>query len=120
MPDHRQIYLDDIIFRTNMLLDRGLTATLEEVHREIQAGSIVEWLDARGADLSILLSETMSDEKVLVVEALKLVSTRRKGDERRKLGVECNGLCLVIALALEAKIVSAGITSHEAPSGGLQ
>ncbi|MBS0160739.1 MAG: hypothetical protein JSS26_19335 [Nitrospira sp.] len=120
MPDHRQIYLDDVIFRTNMLLDDGLSASFEEVHRAIQAGQIVEWLKEKGADMSILLSESMSDEKALVVEALKLASTSRKGQERRKLGVEHNGLCLVIALALEAKAVSPPITSPYIPDASVQ
>ena len=120
MPDHRQIYLDDLIFRTNMLLDRGLTASFADVHREIQAGRIIEWLSELGADMSILLTESMSDEKALVVEALKLASTSRKGDERSKLGVKNNGLCLVIALASEAKAVSAPITSPYMPETGVQ
>lgn len=120
MPDHRQIYLDDVIFRTNMLLDRGLTASFDEVHSAIQAGSIVEWLDQKGADMSILLMQKMTDEKALVVEALKLAATSRKGEERRKLGVQHNGLCLVIALASEAKAVSSPITIPYLPDVGVQ
>lgn len=120
MPDHRQIYLDDVIFRTNMLLDRGLTASLDEVHSAIQAGRIVEWLDEKGADMSILLMDSMSAEKALVVEALKAASTSRKGDERRKLGVQQNGLCLIIALASEAKAVSSPITTPYLPDATVQ
>jgi len=120
MSDHRQIYLDDVIFRTNMLLDRGLTASFEEVHVSIQAGRIIEWLDDKGADMSILLMDSMSDEKTLVVEALKLASTVRKGQERRKLGVQHNGLCLIIALASEAKAVSPPITTPYLPDSGVQ
>lgn len=106
MPDYRQIYLDEVIFRTNMLLDNSLTATFEEVHEAIQARSIIEWLDEKGSDMSILLSPSMSTEKALVVDALKLASTVRKGQERRKLGVRHNGLCLLIGLALEAKAIN--------------
>ena len=120
MPDHRQIYLDDVIFRTNMLLDAGLSASFDEVHGVIQSGRIIEWLDEKGADMSILLAESMSDEKVLVVEALKQASTSRKGQERRKLGVQHNGLCLVIGLALEAKAVSAPVTSPYLSDTGVQ
>ena len=120
MPDHRQIYLDDVIFRTNMLLDRGLSASFDEVHTAIEAGRIIEWLDEQGADMSVLLTESMADEKALVVEALKLASRSRKGEERRKLGVQHNGLCLVIALASEAKAVSPPVTTPYLPDSGIQ
>lgn len=120
MPDHRQLYLDDVIFRTNMLLDRGLSASFDEVHGAIQACRIIEWLHERGADMSILLMKNMSDEKALVVEALKLASISRKGEERHKLGVQHNGLCLVIALASEAKAVSPPITIPHLPDTGIQ
>ncbi len=120
MPDHRQIYLGEVIFRTNMLLDDGLSASFAEVHDAIQAGRIIEWLVEKRADMSILLSESMSDAKALVVEALKLASTVRKGQERRKLGVEKNGLCLIIALALEAQAISPPVTSPYVPDAGVQ
>jgi hypothetical protein len=117
MPDHRQIYLDDVIFRTNMLLDDGLSATFEDVHAAVQAENTIEWLKSKGADMSILLSESMASEKALVVEALKAASISRRGEERRKLGVSNNGLCLLIALALEAKAVSEPITTPHVPRG---
>lgn len=118
MTDLRQTYLDDLIFRVNILLDRGMSATFDEVYREIEAGTILEWLHGQGASLSIVLSDLMSDAKALVVEALKQAAASRKGDERRKLGVQHNGLCLVIALASEAKAVSPPVISaHEEPAG---
>ena len=120
MPDHRQIYLDDLIFRTNMLLDRNVSASFEDIYREIDGGTIIEWLRDKGTDLSILLSQTMADEKALVVAALAEAANSRKGQERRKLGVETNGLCLVIALALEAKAISQPITSPYMPDTAIQ
>jgi hypothetical protein len=103
-----------------MLLDRGKTASFEEVYREIHSGTIIEWLHAKGAGMSILLSDTMSDAKALVVEALRQAAISRKGDERRKLGVENHGLCLVIALASEAKAVSPPVTSLYEEPGAVQ
>ena len=120
MPDHRQIYLDDVILRTNMLMDDGLAASFNEVHSAIRADCIIEWLNEKEADMSILLSESMSAEKALVVEALKLASAARKGQERRKLGVEKNGLCRIIALAPEAKAISPPVTSPYMPDAGVQ
>jgi hypothetical protein len=93
-----------------MLIDSGASATFEEVYSAINDGIIIEWLEEKGADMSILSSEIMTDAKALVVEALKQVATARKGDEGRKLGVENLGLCLVIALVLEAKATSQPVT----------
>jgi hypothetical protein len=111
VTDLRQTYLDDLIFRTNSLLDRGLQASFDEVYRVIGNGMIIEWLQDKGADISILLSNSMSDAKGLVVAALSQAAISRKGQERRKLGVENNGLCLVLALASEAKAVSPPVTA---------
>lgn len=120
MTDLRQTYLDDLIFRTNMLLDRGDTASFEEVYQEIHNGTVVEWLHGKGAGMSILLSDCMSDAKALVVESLRQTAISRKGDERRKLGVENHGLCLVIALASEAKAVSPPVTVLDEHRGPIQ
>jgi hypothetical protein len=120
MTDLRQTYLDDLIFRINMLVDRGSQATFADVYRAIEDGTILEWLRDQGADMSILLSETMSDAKILVVEALKHAAEVRKGNERRKLGVQNNGLCLLIALAVDAKALSPPVTSPYTESKSIQ
>ena len=103
-----------------MLVDNETPTTFEEVYSAIEGESIIEWLKEKGADMSILLSETMSDEKALIVDALKKAATSRKGDELRKLGVKNNGYCLVIALALEAKAISEPITSPNTPKTTIQ
>jgi hypothetical protein len=111
VTDLRQTYLDDLIFRTNSLLDQGLETSFDDIYRVIGDGTIIEWLHDKGADMSILLSDTMFDAKGLVVAALSQAAFSRKGDERRKLGVANNGLCLIIALASEAKAVSPPVTA---------
>lgn len=102
MEKNTAIYLNDIAFRTNMLLDKGATTSLDKVHEVIENGSVVEWLSESGADMSILLSGKMDDEKAAVIDQLQRVANARKGSERRKLGVENNGYCLVIGLVFEA------------------
>lgn len=54
-----------------------------------------EWLSSEhGCDFSIILSERMKHEKQTVTNALREHAAGRKGDERGKLGVANNGLCL--------------------------
>ena len=120
MTDLRQVYLDYVIFRANMLLDRGVEASFQDVYSAIHGGKIIEWMGEKGADMSILLSETMWDSKALVVEALTQVATSRKGEERSKLGVKHHGLCLLIALALEAKAVFPPMTAPYLDDVGTQ
>jgi len=115
VTDLRQTYLDDLIFRTNSLIDRDVEASFEEIYRVITDGTIIEWLHSKKADMSILLSENMFDARGLVVAALQQAATSRKGDERRKLGVANKGLCLLIALASEAKAVSTPVTTPYEP-----
>lgn len=63
MEDKRSIYLTDIAFRTNALLDRDEKASLQEVHQVIKQGLIIEWLRDRGCDMSILLFGSMDETK---------------------------------------------------------
>ena len=104
MTESTEIYLNDIAFRSNALVDHGVTASLDEVHQHIEQGDIIEWVSEKGADMSILLSGEMDDVKSEVVRLLQEVSGAFQGRERRKLGVENNGLCLLIALTFEARL----------------
>jgi hypothetical protein len=95
-------YLNDTIFRVNMLLDDGRRTSLAETHRHLEAGDAFEWLSSDlGADFSIMLSDAMKDEREAVTRALREHAISRKGEEGRKLGVTNNGLCLIIGLALD-------------------
>lgn len=102
MDENTKTYLSDIAFRVNMLVDGGATTSLDKVHEEIENGNVIEWLSDSGADMSILLSGKMDDEKAAVIDQFQRVANARKGNERRKLGVENNGFCLLIALVFEA------------------
>lgn len=104
--ENLKIYLIDVAIKTNMLLDNGAMATFAEVYDAIESGQIVEWLESRGCDMSILLHASMSEEKDAVVANLQQTAEARRGRERRKLGVEKNGLCLLLALALDAHSIA--------------
>lgn len=100
-------YLRDIGFRTMILIDDGQTASIAEVHEKIQSGQIIEWLSELGADMSILLSGKMDDAKDLTIKELQEVSTGFKGRERRKMGIENNGLCLLVNFVFQALLKTA-------------
>lgn len=95
-------YLNDTIFRVNMAIDEGRKTSLEDAHRHLAAGDVFEWLSAEhGCDFSIILSDSMKNEKQAITQALRQSANARKGDERGKLGVSNNGLCLIIGLVLD-------------------
>ena len=98
MNERTKINLRDIAFQTNALVDGGATISLDKVHDEIEAGTIIKWLSDSGEDMSILLSDEMDDVKAAVVEVLRRVGNSLAGRERRKLGVENNGFCFLIGL----------------------
>ncbi|WP_396614789.1 hypothetical protein ACHZ97_09730 [Lysobacter soli] len=54
--------------------------------------------------MRLLLSDAMIESRTVVVDRLAHVSILMKGKEPRKLKVRRNGLCLLIALAIEAKL----------------
>jgi len=102
MNETTKTYLTDVAFRVNPLLDGGASTSLASVHEQIESGNIVEWLSEAGCDMSILLSGEMDDAKAAVIDQLQRVSNSLAGRERRKLGVENNGYCLLIGLVFEA------------------
>lgn len=89
----------------NSLVDDGKTASFAEIHSKIRNGTIFSWLSEQGADMSIILSDGMRQERAAVLEKLEQVSISLEGRERRKLAVQNNGFCLLVALVLEAHAI---------------
>lgn len=102
MDKRTAIYLQDIAFRANSLVDNGKTVPLSTIHEAIEDRRIIEWLSDSGADMSLLLSGEMDDVKEAVLDVLERVANAFKGRERRKMGVENNGLCLLIGVVFQA------------------
>src|SRR2546423_12843037 len=92
-------------FELNAVLEGSPRAKLSfnEVRDAAQRGVLVEHLAQRlgdKVDLSAISSN--EDELVDVVLALRVASEALDGREARKVGVSKNGLCLAMALILDA------------------
>jgi len=92
-------------FEVNCILDSnpGSDLTFQEVHNAAREKSIIKLLQDRYADyVDLSLFESGSEERREVEAALSLAAECLEGRERRKTGVENRGLCLIVALILEA------------------
>lgn len=77
--------------------------TLERIHRAAREKNVVSSLAERFgelADLSLLLSNPK--ELAEIEKALSDAASALEGRESRKVGIKNSGLCLVMALILEA------------------
>lgn len=89
----------------NSFADDGQVVTFETVHSELQRGTIVQWLSEQGADMSIQLKPESRELTDAAVRILQVAGESMRGRERRKLSVEKNGYCLLVALFLQALAV---------------
>jgi len=96
------VSLTDALFMLNGAIDAGRSegVTLQEVHAHLEEGDLVEHLEQRlGVQFSGVRSGT--EQNKLFIEALKYVRDVIDGRERRKFGVEHNGVCMLIAYITE-------------------
>ena len=85
-----------------MALDNKKSCAFEDIYTHIERGDILEWLEITcNCDFSLLNDALMREERGQIIGALRAHSVGRKGGERRKLGVENNGLCLLIGLVID-------------------
>lgn len=86
-------------FYFNSLVDSGEVLDLQTTHDKIRSKSLFKWLMTKYADrLDISLFSTEQLDKIeIFFESLSLAT-----DERKKMGIEKNGLCLLVAYCLEA------------------
>lgn len=97
---NRLIYL---IFEFNHLLDTGNYhhVSINDVQREIESGTILRYIREIGGneiDLSLILDgKDESDFEFKYVRNLQSIYGGNAGRERKKWGVENNGICLLIA-----------------------
>lgn len=89
----------------NSLADNRKVATFDEVHSELKRGTIIHWLSERGADMSVQLMPETSEWVEPAVRTLQAAGESMHGRERKKLAVEKNGYCLLVALVLQALAV---------------
>ncbi|MGO4181206.1 hypothetical protein AB4Z17_08500 [Paenibacillus sp. TAF43_2] len=95
--------LTQFIQEISVLLDKGSIRTIAEVHEHIERKDVIDWIesefpiDANGADFSMFEERHRSYIHEFMYELWEV----RAGDERRKWGIENNGLCLLISWATE-------------------
>jgi len=92
--------LAGLIFGLNALIDRGLSIPLKEVKSLCEEKRIMEALERKfpfketGLDLSLPEHRTRELDEIFYDMAITI-------DERKKFGIENNGLCLLIAYVQE-------------------
>jgi hypothetical protein len=89
----------------NSAVDGGMGSDLDfdVVYEGIEQGTLLDELDKRypGAfDFSLFRSGNNAED--YLIDALRGATGGIENRERRKVGVENNGLCLIVALLLEA------------------
>ena len=104
--------LTSLILALNAAVDAGEKATLDEAKRHIRDGDVLVWLKARfKLDIGPAADPDRIDGKN-IVRGLQELRGGYDGSERRKWGIENNGLCLLIAwvneLAQEEVLHEAG------------
>jgi hypothetical protein len=86
-------------FHFNSLVDNGEILNLEETHQKIRSKSLFPWLKSKfGNSIDISL---FSDREIEDIEEF-FESLSFATDERRKMGIQKNGLCLLVAYCFEA------------------
>jgi hypothetical protein len=106
MPDFsdklRIVALTEALFLLNIALDSGTAqgVTFQEVYEHLEAGDLIEHLQER-LKLQFSLVSPSQEQNKLFIEALRSVRYVIGGRERRKFGVENNGVCMLIAYITE-------------------
>jgi hypothetical protein len=90
-----------LAFELNALLDRGLSIHVEETHKRIADGTLFDWLEERFRPepnyLDLSLYEGPERQGMLEIFG----SLSNAVDAKRKMGVERNGLALLVAYCIE-------------------
>jgi len=95
-----------ILFQIGVMIEKDRTGilTFDDVYAQIERATIFSFLEQRfgpSADFSLLTTSTW-DQGKLALEALQGAAAALEGRERRKTGIESNGLALLLALTTEA------------------
>jgi hypothetical protein len=97
MTTPKLIYL---ISSLNHLVDHGFDATIAEVKDHVEGGNLFAWLGRKFTG-HIDLSPIGRDSEQEITAGLQDILGGYRGQERRKFGVENNGLCLLIEWVAE-------------------
>jgi hypothetical protein len=97
--------LSAMAFELTSAIDHGFIDefSFDEIYKEIESGRLIAFLKERlgdAVDLSIL--EKNPEQNASFIELMQRTSNVLSGQERRKLGIEKHGLCLLLAFCIEA------------------
>lgn len=77
--------------------------TFDDIYRQIENGRLVPFLEDRlGDDIDLSLISPDQEQGQYLIAVLNEVAGGLHGRERKKLGVESCGLCLLLAFCIEA------------------
>jgi len=90
-------------FNLTAALDKGLIhkITFDELYREIENGNLIKFLEERLDDYDWSLFGPEFDQGPAFVEAIQRVAEVLKGRERRKMGIQYSGVCLLLSFCIE-------------------
>ena len=101
MTDLRNLTILGMIGRLNMLIDEGkIVPTPSDVKQHITGGVILDRLKELYGDYPEF-SPIHTAEKTLLLMELKTAVERYQGREASKMGVDRNGLCLLVGYCVE-------------------
>jgi hypothetical protein len=82
---------------------RGLDMAFDEVYDAVDQGRVIEFLTERlGETVDLSLLNPGDEQERALAPVLQDVAASLRGRERRKTGVERNGLCLIMTFCLGA------------------
>jgi hypothetical protein len=93
--------LSMFLYEVNVLVDRGFKEDIETVNQYMQREEIVEYIANKygdQVDFSLLLNRQWGKDLNVL---LRNMSDANAGNERRKWGIENNGLCLLVSWTAE-------------------
>jgi hypothetical protein len=93
-------FVSVFLYEVNVLVDKGYTETLDEVNKQMQNKNIVDFLIGKyGSEIDFSLFT--GQRKQEIDELFHDFSIAHEGNERRKWGIENNGLCLLVSWTAE-------------------
>ena len=91
------VELTFLVLELNALIDRGSKATIEETREHIRSGDVFAWLRKTfPGQIDLSIYEGRPSEREISKQWQDILGGY-EGKERRKWGVENNGLCLLLA-----------------------
>ncbi|WP_067924844.1 hypothetical protein [Alicyclobacillus shizuokensis] len=98
------VSLTTFIQEMSLLVDAGQVRSIEEVESHIAKKDLMEWLETEfpfSSEVGVDLSLFKKPERDLIHNGLYEWLMGYQGQERRKWGIENNGLCLLISWTTE-------------------